>query len=113
MQWIIKKGSAALLAIFTVAFSIQVMAADEYILVIKNHTFEPAEIKIPAGKKIKLIVHNQDSTLEEFHSDDLKREKVILGGKKATLSIGPLKAGSYNFMGEFHEATAKGRVIAE
>ncbi len=113
MQQIIKKGSATLLTILTLAFSMHVVAADEYLLVIKDHTFEPAEIKIPAGQKVKLTIHNQDSTPEEFHSDDLKREKVVLGGKKATISIGPLKAGSYNFMGEFHEATAKGRVIAE
>ena len=113
MQQIIKKVSSTLLTILTLAFSMHVVAADEYLLVIKDHAFEPAEIKIPAGQKVKLTIHNQDSTPEEFHSDDLKSEKVILGGKKATISIGPLKAGSYNFMGEFHEATAKGRVIAE
>ena len=32
---------------------------------------------------------------------------------KAAILIGPLKAGRYEFVGEFHEATAKGVVIAE
>ncbi|MCM8598918.1 MAG: cupredoxin domain-containing protein, partial [Candidatus Accumulibacter sp.] len=31
----------------------------------------------------------------------------------ATIVIGPLKPGSYPFYGEFHEATAKGVIIAE
>ena len=89
-------------------------AADtELLLVIKNHRFEPAELKVPAGQRVKLVVHNQDSTPEEFESHSLNREKVIPGGAKATIFIGPLKAGRYDFFGEYNEATAKGVVIAE
>lgn len=89
-------------------------AADpEVTLVIKNHRFEPAEVKVPSGKKVKLVVHNQDSTPEEFESHSLNREKVIPGGQKATLFIGPLKPGRYNFFGEYNEKTAQGVVIAE
>ncbi len=85
----------------------------EFGLVIKNHRFEPTEIKIPAGQRVKLIVHNQDSTPEEFESHSLNREKVIPGGTKATIFIGPLKPGRYPFVGEYNEATAKGAVVAE
>lgn len=89
-------------------------AADtELLLVIKNHRFEPAELKVLAGQRIKLVVHNQDSTPEEFESHSLNREKVIPGGAKATIYIGPLKAGRYDFFGEYNEATAKGVVVAE
>ena len=88
-------------------------AEPEILLVIKNHKFEPAEVKVKAGEKVKLIVHNQDSTPEEFESHSLKREKVIPGGQKATILVGPLKAGRYTFYGEFHEKTAQGVVIAE
>ena len=91
-----------------------VQAADsEVLLVIKNHRFEPAELKVPAGLRVKLVVHNQDSTAEEFESHALNREKVIPAGAKATIYIGPLKAGRYDFFGEYNEATAKGVVIAE
>lgn len=82
-------------------------------LVIKNHRFEPAELKVPTGQRVKLIVHNQDSTPEEFESHSLNREKVIPAGAKATIFIGPLKAGRYDFFGEYNEAMAKGVVIAE
>ena len=85
----------------------------EKTLVIKNHMFEPAELKVPANQKIKLIVHNQDSGAEEFESKSLKREKVIAAGAKATIVLGPLKPGKYEFFGEFNPATAKGVVIAE
>ena len=90
-----------------------IAAEPDYVLVIKDHVFTPTEITIPAGKKIKLIVDNQDATPEEFHSDELNREKVILGNSKATIFIGPLKPGRYAFMGEFHEKTAQGVIIVK
>ena len=90
------------------------LAADaEALLVIRNHRFEPAELKVPAGQRIRLVVHNQDATPEEFESHSLNREKVIPGGSRATLYIGPLKPGRYPFFGEYNEATAKGAVVAE
>ena len=80
---------------------------------IKDHRFEPAELKIPANTKVKLLVKNLDPTPEEFESYELKREKVIPAGASVTLFIGPLKPGVYPFMGEFNQATAQGRVIVE
>jgi plastocyanin len=83
------------------------------LLVIKNHQFEPSELKVPVGQRVKLVVHNQDATPEEFESHSLNREKVIPAGAKATIYIGPLKPGRYSFIGEYNEATAKGVVVAE
>lgn len=94
--------------------SLSVTAADnEIALVIRDHRFEPAEVKVPAGQKIKLVVHNQDTTPEEFESHELNREKVIAPGAKVNIYIGPLNPGRYPFFGEFHEKTARGTVIAE
>ena len=95
-------------------FSAPLLAAEpEYKLVIKDHKFTPEEIVIPAGKKVKIQIQNLDDTPEEFHSDDLKREKVILGKKTGFVLIGPLVPGRYKFMGEFHESTAKGVVVVK
>lgn len=113
MKPTLRQTSSALLAAFALTLSTQSLAADEYQLIIKDHKFEPAELKVPAGKKIKLVVHNQDATPEEFESHDLNREKVVLGGKKITVTIGPLKPGSYGYIGEFNQETAKGTIIAE
>ena len=106
---------AGALAVFAfTSFPAVSSAADfEAAVVIKNHRFDPAEVHVPAGRKIKLRVHNQDSTPEEFESHALRREKVIAGGAKATIRLGPLKPGRYPFVGEFNEATARGVVIAK
>lgn len=82
-------------------------------IVIKNHKFEPATLEVPAGKKIKLIVKNQDPTPEEFESYELNREKVIAGNAQAIIFIGPLEAGTYPFFGEFNQATAQGKIVAK
>lgn len=100
---------ALLLLLPTLAFA----NSDSYTILIKNHRFEPSDLKVPAGKKIKLVIKNTDSTPEEFESHELKREKVISGKGKATIIIGPLAPGKYPFFGEFNEATAKGNLIAQ
>ena len=80
---------------------------------IKNHRFEPAEITIPAGTKVKLLVSNQDPGPEEFESHELNREKVIPGGRQAVIYVGPLAPGKYPFFGEFHSDTAQGTITAK
>ena len=85
----------------------------EFTIVIKDHRFDPEVLHVPAGVKIKLIVINQDPTPEEFESYELNREKIIGGGRKATIYIGPLKPGEYPFFGEFNMDTALGKIIAE
>jgi len=90
------------------------MAADDtYTLTIKDHRFEPSQLEVPAGKKLKLLVKNLDATPEEFESHDLRREKIIAGKGQATILIGPLKPGTYKFVGEYHESTAQGQIIAK
>jgi len=91
-----------------------VLAATPIIpVVIKDHRFDPAEVRVPAGTKVRLLVENRDATPEEFESHELNREKVIPGGSKASIFIGPLAPGRYPFFGEFNEATAQGVVVAE
>ena len=85
----------------------------EFSVVIEGHKFAPDRIEIPAGQKVRLLVENKDATPEEFESGSLKIEKVIPGKSKATLFVGPLKAGEYPFVGEFNEKTAKGVIVAK
>ncbi|ADE12755.1 cupredoxin domain-containing protein [Sideroxydans lithotrophicus] len=95
-------------------FPFAASAADtDYRLVIKDHRFLPAELNIPSGSKIRLLIENQDATPEEFDSYALNREKVIAGHGSATLYIGPLDKGRYPFIGEFNAATALGAVVAQ
>ncbi len=85
----------------------------EVLLVIREHRFEPAELKVPANQRIKLVVQNDDASAEEFESHALNREKMVPARSKVTIFIGPLKPGRYAFVGEYHEASAKGVVVAE
>lgn len=102
------------IACFGPAAAVTALAAEpELQLVIKNHRFEPAELRAPAGQRVKLVVHNQDAGAEEFESHALNREKLIPAGAKVTIYIGPLKPGRYGFVGEYHESTAKGTVVVE
>jgi plastocyanin len=104
-----------MLAIASLNLSSPAVAAEvkSYDIIIKDHKFTPDAVEVPAGEKIKLLVKNQDDTPEEFESHDLKREKVIKGGKEATIIVGPLAAGEYKFFGEFNEKTAQGKFVAK
>ena len=86
---------------------------EEFTITIKDHLFDPAELNVPAGKKIKLVIDNQDPTPEEFESFDLNREKVVSGQGKIVVFLGPLKPGVYKYFGEFHQETAQGKIIVE
>ena len=109
-----KSAMKILFALLSPLLSLSAWAADaEAALVIRDHRFEPSEIRVAAGQKIKLVVHNQDATPEEFESHELNREKLIAPGTKANIYVGPLNPGRYPFFGEFHEKTARGAVVAE
>ncbi|MDR3496257.1 MAG: cupredoxin domain-containing protein [Ancalomicrobiaceae bacterium] len=88
-------------------------AEDKLALTLKDHVFIPAELTVPAGKAFSIEVTNEDATAEEFDSDDLHVEKVIAAKSSGTIHIKPLKPGSYKFDGEYHDATAKGVLIAK
>ena len=51
-------------------------ADNEITITIKDHKFSPAEVRVPVGKKVKLIIDNQDASPEEFESHELNREKM-------------------------------------
>lgn len=88
-------------------------APQEYNMVIENHKFQPAELKVPAGKKFIINLTNKDPLAEEFDSGDLKVEKVVAGKSQGTIHIHALDKGSYKFEGEYHAETAQGIIIAE
>ena len=81
-------------------------------LVLKDHRFTPATLTVPAGQKLRIVLVNRDKSTEEFDSHDLKVEKLVTPNSQVIISIGPLKPGTYSFMGEFHPATAQGRIVA-
>ncbi len=87
--------------------------AEDYVLTLKNNQFSPKELIVPAGKKIKITVKNEDAAPAEFESSDLDREKIVGANSEIFVFIGPLDAGSYGFFDDFHRNTTTGTIIAK
>ena len=92
-----------------------VAAADlaEIPLTIENNRFSPEDLKVKANAPFFIVVTNKDKTPEEFESKDLKIEKVVPPGQTVKVRVRALKPGTYGFFGDYHQSTAKGRIVAE
>jgi Cupredoxin-like domain len=62
-------------------------APQEIALTIEKNRFQPEEIRVKAGAPFVLVITNKDG--------------------------GPEDVGTYPFVGEYHEKTAQGRIVAE
>ena len=104
-----------LLAAALALFPASVRADDPFSLglTLKDHVFDPPELKAPAGRDIAIMLKNEDESFEEFDSDSLRTEKIVTAKGKVTIKLKPLAAGRYPFRGEFHDATAQGVLIVE
>jgi plastocyanin len=109
-SWLGVLGAALLIAGSVGGASAQTA---EVPLTIEKNRFDPEEIRVKAGAPFVLIITNKDGAPEEFESRDLRIEKVIPAGKTVRLKMPSLKAGTYSFVGEYHEKTAKGKIVAE
>lgn len=80
-------------------------------LTAKDGHFYPETVEAPAGKRFRLAIKNEGSTPEEFESIELRKETVLAPGVTRTVVFAPMKPGTYQFFGDFHPDTAKGRII--
>jgi heme/copper-type cytochrome/quinol oxidase subunit 2 len=108
---------AAAIAAFALTFGAQAQAGPvpvpSTLLTLKDHRFVPATLIIPKGTRVRIILVNQDAATEEFDSHDLRIEQLVTPHAKASFAIGPLKPGTYTFMGEFHPDTASGQILVK
>jgi hypothetical protein len=81
-------------------------------ITVRDNQFVPAEVSVPAGVKAELVIRNEQKTPAEFESNALHREKVIPPGGTASVFVGPLNPGRYEFFDDFHPAT-KGVVVVQ
>jgi hypothetical protein len=78
----------------------------------KAHRMVPDHLTVPAGVRFRLQVVNQDSTVDELESYDLKLEKIVVAGGTATVNAGPLHPGTYKLFDDYHPDTANGVITA-
>jgi plastocyanin len=72
----------------------------EFVVRIRQRHFDPAELQVPAGVRVKIVLDNQDDVAEEFDSHSLNREKHVPAHGRVTLYLGPLEPGRYVYEGE-------------
>jgi hypothetical protein len=111
----ILKVGVALLATASLAFVIPVASAEDSVTLevsVKDHKFEPAEIKGPANKAIVFKVKNLDAAPVEFESEPLQFETVVKPNAEVLVKVKPQKPGRYGFFDDLHTDT-KGALLVE
>ncbi len=102
---------AAVLAVIVIAGAGAANAKD-YTITLKGVEWQPADLAVNAGEKIKLTVVNKTDKAAEFESDDLDREKVVAANSSVVIDLGPLQPGVYPYDNDFHE-DSKGTITAK
>lgn len=102
---------AMLLVLFAFSLPSLAQSAKTFGIEITDKGFTPAQVRIPAGQRVQLTVHNKRTLPAEFESFPLNREKVVPPGGTITVWIGPLDPGHYQFFDDFNPGKT-GQVIA-
>ena len=108
-----------LISVLTLAVTLAaalVYAADtpaELTLILEKHRFNPEELQVKANVPFVLVITNKDNEDEDFEMAVLRIDKTIPAGKTVPLKMPALKPGTYEFIGEFHDKTAKGRILVK
>ena len=79
---------------------------------VKDHKFQPAEIKAAAGAPIVFKVKNLGTEPVEFESEPLQFETVIKPNAEGMIKVKAQKPGRYVFFDDLHAET-KGTLIVE
>lgn len=104
--------AVGLLTVWLASGSTALAADGQYEISVESKGFEPAQLSIPAGERVKLMVHNKTAMPAEFESYDFTAEKVVPGGTSIPVYIGPLKPGRYSFFNDFGD-NVKGQLTVE
>lgn len=95
------------------SFNVTALATESppVLLQIHDSRFEPEQLSLPSGIKLKLLIRNLDAIPTEFESFDLSREVIVPGHGEVTIYVGPLEPGSYQFFNDFNR-DMRGSIVA-
>ena len=103
----------ALAVLLLPALAMPALAVDPQVMIsIRDHQFVPADVPVPAGVKVELLVKNEQAVNAEFESTVLHREKIVPSGGQVSVFVGPLDPGTYEFFDDFNRAT-NGRLVVK
>ena len=77
-------------------------------MTLHDHRFAPDTVVAPAGRPIRIELVNEDAAPEQVESPELGVAQDVTAHGRASVTVGPLKPGRYEFKGELHAATAFG-----
>ncbi len=104
--------AAVLAGVFVVSSLAFAADSSPTVLTIHEGQFDPGELSLPAGVKLRLVIRNRDAMPAEFESFDLSREVIVPGHGEVTVFVGPLKLGSYKYFNDFNREM-KGMIVVK
>ena len=98
----------------TLALANAAVAAEgpSFEVVAQDGQWQPTELRVPAGVKLRLTLRNTGKTPVEFENLALRIEKVVMPDSASTITVQPLSAGSYPLVDDFHPAAGAIQIIA-
>ncbi len=102
-------------AAIVLAASLPARAEDDptFRIEFKDGVVNPLRLEVPAGRRIRLELHNLGETPAEFESRELRKEKVLAPGSNSTLVIRTLDPGEYDFFDDFHPDAPPAVLVAK
>jgi plastocyanin len=113
MGYVMKSVTAVALLSALVSLATMAIADDATTLEVsvKDHKFEPAEVKAAAGSAIVFKVKNLDAAPIEFESEPLQFETVVKPNAEMLIKVKPQKPGRYVFFDDLHQDTMGALVV--
>ncbi len=84
-----------------------------FVIEFADGAIRPSVLKVPAGTRFKLELHNRGTSPIEFESLPLRKEKVLGPGVSTFIVIRRLDPGEYLFFDDFHLDMPPAKLIAE
>ena len=103
-----------LVILASLALSPMVARADDAVTItLKDRHFTPDLITVPAGRRFRIDLINENTMVSEFESYDMHFEKIVVGGGgRIHVFAGPLHAGqTYKFFDDYHP-DSQGSIVA-
>lgn len=76
-----------------------------------DFAWDPDSLTVAAGDSIELV--NEDEAEHNLTIEDAGVDEDVDGGKTVTVDLGDVKAGSYDFVCEYHPDTMTGTLEVE
>lgn len=104
---------AALSLLLATTMPVRAAEVASFEVVAKDGRLFPEQLDVPAGVKLRLTLRNEGKVAIEFENLVLRVEKIVAPDSAATVTVQPLKPGSYVFVDDFHAETAQMRIVAK